>query len=127
MKSKIANCIFYTCPSDTIKHSLEVSKAGSTRLTLNKSIVQLSKFICWNYNPALSWLWIFLFDPKVAINTFFNFVMAAELLKPVYRFGRPKNRAVFYPKVSFYQTDNKVISFVWMLSKAGHLKRLPLS
>ena len=30
-------------------------------------------------------------------------------------------------KFLFHQTDNKVISFVGNLSKAGHLKGLPLS
>ena len=30
-------------------------------------------------------------------------------------------------KFLFYQADNKVISFVGNLSKAGHLKGLPLS
>ena len=56
LKSKIANCNFYPCPSDTVKHSPEISKPGSSLLTLNKLIVQLSKFVCWNYKPALSWL-----------------------------------------------------------------------
>ena len=45
LKSKIKNCNFYPCPSDTIKHSLECSKPGSFQLKLNALIVQLSNFI----------------------------------------------------------------------------------
>ena len=38
-----------------------------------------------------------------------------------------KNEQYSTQKFLFYQTDNKVISFVGNLSKAGHLKGLPLS
>ena len=36
---------FYPCPSDTIKHFLESSKPGSSELTLNAFILQVSTFI----------------------------------------------------------------------------------
>ena len=39
LKSKTTNCNFYPSPSDTMKHSLESCKPGSTRLTLNIFIV----------------------------------------------------------------------------------------
>ena len=45
LKSKIANCNSYPCLFDTIKHSLESYKPGSSQLTLNMLIGQLSKFI----------------------------------------------------------------------------------
>ena len=36
---------FYSCPFDTIKYFLEISKPGCSRLRLNVLIVQVSKFI----------------------------------------------------------------------------------
>ena len=56
MKSKIINCNFYPCPSDTTKHSLENSKPGSFRITLNVPLVQLSKFIWQIHNSGILWL-----------------------------------------------------------------------
>ena len=68
LKSKITNCNFHPCPSDTIKHFLESSKPSNPRLTSNVIIMQLSKLIWWIFNLVLSWpCIIFLFDPKILI------------------------------------------------------------
>ena len=53
---KNSNCKFYSCLSDTIKHSLESLTHGNSRFTLNLLMVQLSKFIWWIYHWILSWL-----------------------------------------------------------------------
>ena len=55
LKSKIINCNFHPCPSDTIKHFLESSKPSNPRLTSNVIIMQLNKFIWWIFNLVLSW------------------------------------------------------------------------
>ena len=61
--------------------------------------------------------------------------VSRKLVELLYWFGCPKNPSPPQKKIEqystqkflFYQTDNKVISFVGNLSKAGNLKGLPLS
>ena len=64
-KLKIANCNFYSFPSDTTKHPIDNSKPVSSRLTHNILIAQLSK----SFDESIIQLShdCILFDLKVSI------------------------------------------------------------
>ena len=64
---KIANCNFYSFPSDTTKHSIDSSKPVSSRLTLNVLVVQLSKSFDESIIQLSHDCVKFLFDLKVSI------------------------------------------------------------
>ena len=66
-KLKIANCNFYSFPSDTAKHSIDSSKPVSSRLTLNILVVQLSKSFDESIIQLSHDCVKFLFDLKVSI------------------------------------------------------------
>ena len=73
---------FYPCLSDTIKYSLERSKPGSSRLTLNLLIIQVSPFdvsIIQHFHDCVK----FFIWPKsidCPSNTFFNVVTAPNFV-----------------------------------------------
>ena len=71
LTSNIVNYNYYSCPSDTIKYSLESSKFLSFRHVL---IVQLRKFIWWIHSSDLSWLCAVFYLTQKYWDFFFNFV-----------------------------------------------------
>ena len=86
LKSKFTNCNIYTYPSDRIKHSLESSNPGSSRLRLKVLKVRLGKLILWICNSVLSWLCeIFHLTQKYRLSLwhFFNFVIASHRETPL--------------------------------------------